>query len=136
MTNADAVSLVDLPAMMLAEVEKRKAESGNLKFETGKPYARISMPSVVRWPQQCDREWRGVRTKTRKLVLNTHSAGSTRSASFRLRRGRGGQAGPADGAPWLFFDLENDPHELRNLASDATRAREMAELRALIGDNI
>jgi arylsulfatase A-like enzyme len=109
--DADAVSLVDLPAMMLAEVEsgKRKAENGNLKSEMGKPCARISMPSVVRLPHQCDREWRGVRTKTRKLVLNS------------------------DHSPWLFFDLENDPHELRNLASDATRARERAELRELIG---
>jgi arylsulfatase A-like enzyme len=119
MTNADAVSLVGLPAMMMAEVEKRssyakasedrKAESGKLKVETGKPFARISMPSVVPLPQQCDREWRGVRTKTRKLVLNP------------------------DGTPWLFFDLENDPHELRNLAQDAARAREMAELQALAG---
>jgi arylsulfatase A-like enzyme len=60
-------------------------------------------------PHQCDHAWRGVRTKTRKLVLNT------------------------DGSPWLFFDLENDPHELRNLAQDAARAREMAELQALAG---
>jgi arylsulfatase A-like enzyme len=119
MTNVDAVSLVDLPAMMLAEVEKRssyakvsedrKAESGKLKIEMGKPFARISMPSVVHLPQQCDREWRGVRTKTRKLVLNP------------------------DGTPWLFFDLENDPHELCNLAHDAARTREIAELQALIG---
>jgi arylsulfatase A-like enzyme len=101
MTNANAVSLVDLPAMMLAEVERQKAESG-------KHFARISMPGVVHLPQQCDRAWHGVRTKTRKLVLNS------------------------DGSPWLFFDLENDPHELRNLAPDASRAREMAELRALI----
>ncbi len=116
MTNAEAVSLVDLPAMMLAEVEERKlgnekqkTESGKRKFEVGKNFARISMPGVVRLPQQCDREWRGVRTKTRKLVLNP------------------------DGTPWLFFDLENDPHERCNLARDAARAREMAELRALIG---
>jgi arylsulfatase A-like enzyme len=116
MTNANAVSLVDLPAMMLAEVERQKAESGKRKAETGKSFARISMPSVVHLPQQCDRAWHGVRTKTRKLVLNSHSAGS----------------GQADGSPWLFFDLENDPHELRNLAPDASRAQEVAELRALI----
>jgi arylsulfatase A-like enzyme len=119
MTNADAVSLVDLPAMMLAEVgkrssyakasEDRKAESEKKEFEVGKHSARISMPSVVRLPRQCDREWRGMRTKTRKLVLNP------------------------DGSPWVFFDLENDPHELHNLAQDAARAREMAELQALIG---
>ena len=85
---------------MLAEVEKRR-------FEIGKDFARISMPSVVRLPWQCDRVWRGVRTKTRKLVLNP------------------------DGLPWLFFDLEKDPHEQRNLAGDVSRTREMAELRTL-----
>jgi arylsulfatase A-like enzyme len=112
----DAVSLVDLPAMMLAAVENLKFEIGDLKSEpgrrkaeSGKHFARISMPSVVHLPQQCDREWRGVRTKTRKLVLN------------------------ADGTPWFFFDSENDPHELCNLASDVARASEMAELRTLVG---
>src|SRR6185295_5902355 len=55
-------------------------------------YAKISMPSVVALPHQCDRVWRGVRTKTRQLVLN------------------------ADGSPWLFFDLADDPLELNNLA--------------------
>jgi arylsulfatase A-like enzyme len=97
----DAVSLVDLPRMMLAEIE-------DPKFEMGNGFARISMPSVVHLPQQCDREWRGVRTKTRKLVLN------------------------ADGTPWLFFDLENDPQELHNLAPDAARAGEIAGLRTLV----
>jgi arylsulfatase A-like enzyme len=116
MTNVEAVSLVDLSAMMLAEVEKRKAKGENRKVGIEKDFARISMPSVVHLPHQCDRAWHGVRTKTRKLVLNAHSASS----------------GQADGSPWLFFDLENDPHELRNLASDAARAQEMAELRALI----
>ncbi|HXC01149.1 MAG TPA: sulfatase-like hydrolase/transferase [Opitutaceae bacterium] len=117
MTNANAVSLVDLPAMMLAEVENLESQISDFKFQIRNSFARISMPSVVHLPQQCDRAWRGVRTKTRKLVLNSHSAGS----------------GQADGSPWLFFDLQNDPHELRNLVSDASRAQEMAELRALIG---
>lgn len=62
------------------------------------------MPSVVALPYQCDRVWRGVRTKTRKLVLN------------------------ADGSPWLFFDLEKDPLEMKNLAGDPARSGEMAEL--------
>jgi len=109
MMNADAVSLVDLSAMMLAEVENSESQISDLKFQIKNSLARISMPSVVRTPQQCDRKWRGVRTKTRKLVLNP------------------------DGTPWLFFNLENDPHELHNLAQDAARAREMAELQALIG---
>jgi arylsulfatase A-like enzyme len=104
----DAVSLVDLPRMLLAEIEKQKVESEKRRFEPGVHFAHISMPSVVRLPQQCDREWRGVRTKTRKLVLNP------------------------DSSPWLFFDLENDPHELCNLAQDPARAREIAELRALV----
>ncbi|HTB79384.1 MAG TPA: sulfatase-like hydrolase/transferase [Opitutaceae bacterium] len=71
----------------------------------GRAEAQISMPSVVRVPHQCDRVWRGMRTPRRKLVLNP------------------------DGTPWLFFDLENDPGELRNLAQDAAHAREIAELR-------
>jgi arylsulfatase A-like enzyme len=108
MTNADAVSLVDLPAMMLAKVENLESQISDFKFQIKNSFARISMPSVVCLPQQCDRAWRGVRTKTRKLVLN------------------------ADRTTWLFFDLENDPHELHNLAQDPARAREMDELHGLI----
>lgn len=67
-------------------------------------YASISMPSVVALPHQCDREWQGVRTKTRKLVLN------------------------ADGTPWLYFDLEKDPLEMKNLAGEPARAEEMEKL--------
>jgi hypothetical protein len=62
------------------------------------------MPSVVQLPWQCDRIWRGARTRTRKLALN------------------------ADGTPWLFFDLENDPGETKNLASNPSRAAEIREL--------
>lgn len=99
--NESAVSLVDLPGMTLEwcaparEPVKRPA----------KALAKISMPSVVALPHQCDRAWRGVRTKTRKLVVNE------------------------DGSPWLLFDLERDPHELSNLASDSTWQQEIAELR-------
>ena len=94
------VSLIDLPRLAL-----RWAEGGPGGLEAGAAAQRISMPSVVRLPHQCDRAWHGVRTQTRKLVLAT------------------------DGAPWLFFDLERDPGELHNLAGDPGRAREMAELR-------
>lgn len=66
--------------------------------------SRISMPSVVSLPHQCDRVWRGLRTSTRKLVLN------------------------AEGAPWLFYDLEHDPFEMENLASVAERQSEIAGL--------
>ncbi len=68
-------------------------------------FSRISMPSVVRLQLQCDRVWRGVRTPQRKLVLNN------------------------DGSPWLFFDLERDPLEQRNLVGDVMRAAEVAEWR-------
>jgi arylsulfatase A-like enzyme len=63
------------------------------------------MPSVVGLPRQCDRAWRGVRTRTRKLVL------------------------AEDGVPWLYFDLERDPGEQFNLRDDPARAGEMDELR-------
>ena len=67
--------------------------------------AAISMPSVVRLPHQCDRVWHGLRSPARKLVSN------------------------ADGTPWLFFDLERDPLELRNLAADPAYAAEMAAMK-------
>ena len=66
---------------------------------------RISMPSVVPLPHQCDRRWRGVRAPGRKLVVN------------------------ADGTPWLFFRLDRDPGEQRNLADDPAQAAEIAALR-------
>jgi arylsulfatase A-like enzyme len=66
--------------------------------------ARISMPSVVELPDQCDRAWAGVRTAERKLVL----VGS--------------------GRPWLFYDLERDPLEMTNLAGEPSRSAEIARL--------
>jgi arylsulfatase A-like enzyme len=104
-----AVSLLDLPAMAVAWAEGRA-------WTCARTAAKISMLCVVRLPHQCDRLWHGVRTARWKLVLNADpSAGS-------------GQAG----SPWLFFDLENDPLELRNLTADPARAKEIAELRALV----
>ncbi len=95
------LSLLDLSQLMLAEMEKT-----TLKLPDA--FARISMPVAVNLPHQCDRVWRGMRTKDRKLVLN------------------------ADGSPWLFFDLENDPFELRNLAGDPSWMVEMTEWRMLL----
>lgn len=92
-----AVSLVDLRAMTLQW-------ASGLPPPAPRRHAYISMPSVVALPEQCDRVWQGVRTRTRKLVLN------------------------ADDSPWLFFDLANDPLEMKNLAGDPARAEEMAEL--------
>jgi hypothetical protein len=97
-----AVSLADLPELTRAKIENRESRIKN-------DAARISMPSVVALPHQCDRVWRGLRTTTRKLVLN------------------------ADGSPWLFFDLENDPGEMRNLVGRPERAAEIAALRAQWG---
>jgi arylsulfatase A-like enzyme len=77
-------------------------------FPFDSAFQAISMPSVVALPQQCDRIWRGVRTRERKLVLN------------------------ADGTPWLLFDLERDPFELENLAQDPGRAEEIGRLGALL----
>lgn len=97
-----AVSLLDLEGLTLAA-------AGLPTPGVAPASAAISMPSVVRLPDQCDRVWRGVRTRTRKLVLN------------------------ADGTPWLFFDLERDPGETVNLAGDPARAGEIAELLRLMG---
>lgn len=66
--------------------------------------ALISMPSATEIPLQCPVAWRGFRTAQHKLVLN------------------------ADGTPWLYFDLERDPLEQRNLVEDPARSGEIAEL--------
>ena len=107
-----AVSLVDLAAMAVGWAggvgQVSDLPSGKGGSKTRPTSAKISMPSVVALPYQCDRIWRGVRTKTRKLVLNL------------------------DGTPWLFFDLEKDPLEMKNLAGDPARAGEIGELRRQI----
>lgn len=81
------VSLIDIPAMTMATTEDRV-------WKAADSHARISMPSVVNLPFQCDRTWWGVRTGEHKVVFN------------------------ADGSPWLVFDLREDPLELVNLARD------------------
>ena len=70
--------------------------------------ASISMPGATVIPGQCEPGWRGFRTPKHKLVLN------------------------ADGAPWLYFDLERDPLEMKNLAREPARLREMEELMRLM----
>lgn len=96
------ISLLDLPSLTRAWAE------GRAPVLPGEG-RRISMPSVVALPDQCDRGWRGYRSPTRKLVLN------------------------ADGSTWLFFDLEQDPGERQNLAADPARATEIARLRDCVG---
>ena len=102
---SELVSLVDLSRWTLAWAERREVGTWNPELGT-QVIQRISMPSVVALPLQCDRAWRGIRTTTRKLILN------------------------ADGSPWLFFDLQNDPFEMTNLADDPMRRNEIDALRA------
>jgi arylsulfatase A-like enzyme len=91
------ISLLELPRVIMGLAD------GRTPAATEQP-SRISMPSVVRLPDQCDRTWAGVRSRTRKLVLN------------------------GDGTPWLYFDLERDPLEMRNLSADPARADEIRSL--------
>ncbi len=96
-----AASLLGMPALVADLYEGRAPAAAG-------PLARISMPSVVGLPDQCDRVWSGARSASRKLVLN------------------------ADGSPWLYFDLEADPLETRNLAGDPSRAGEVRALAASV----
>jgi arylsulfatase A-like enzyme len=95
-----AFSLSDVPALVEALAEDRP-------LPPAAEHARISMPSVVDLPDQCDRPWEGIRSARRKLILS-------------------------GGEPWLYFDLEADPLELRNLAADPSRAGEIRELAAQV----
>jgi arylsulfatase A-like enzyme len=101
--SAALVSLVDLPRLTLgwAGLEPPGGEA-RPAWQT------ISMPSVVKLPHQCDRAWRGVRTATRKLVVNE------------------------DGSPWMFFDLEHDPLETKNLVGDPAWAGEIEQWRGRV----
>ena len=63
------------------------------------------MPSVVALKYQCDRAWFGVRSRSRKLILD------------------------AGAVPWLFFDLDQDPLEQSNLVNDPARRPEINALR-------
>jgi len=103
------VSLIDLPLMTASWAEGGREPGSKAWTSSGaEEFARISMPSVVGLADQCDRAWSGVRSRSRKLVLGE------------------------DGAPWLYFDLEGDPLELRNLAADPSRAAEIGRLRDLV----
>ena len=65
--------------------------------------ALISMPSATEIALQCPVAWRGFRSAQHKLVLN------------------------ADGTPWLYFDLEKDPLEMKNLAGEPAYRAEVEE---------
>ncbi len=66
--------------------------------------ALISMPAATEIALQCPVAWRGFRSAQHKLVLNE------------------------DGTPWLYFDLEKDPLEMKNLAGDPARREEIEKL--------
>jgi arylsulfatase A-like enzyme len=88
----------------LREMALTWADGGDVPPREASAAVQISMPSIVALPDQCGRRWRGVRSAGRKLVLAD------------------------DGSPWLFFDLDADPLESRNLAGDPSRAAEIAGL--------
>ena len=75
-------------------------------------------------PLQCPVAWRGFRSAKHKLVLKA-DAGQGLGPSPSMGSGQGLR-------PWLYFDLEKDPLELKNLAEDPARAGEIAELRKLM----
>lgn len=103
--SAELASLELLPAWALAWAERQDAAE-----IPADAVQRISMPSVVALPHQCDRIWRGVRTTRRKAVFLS------------------------DGTPWLFFDLEHDPGEGRNLATEPAACSEMLALAQRSGE--
>jgi hypothetical protein len=90
-TRDDLVTLADLPWLIETWIDR-----GTMP-RIEREYAAISMPSVVRLPEQCDRVWRGYRSNTQKRIFN------------------------ADGSLWLHFDLASDPGENANLASNLHR---------------
>jgi arylsulfatase A-like enzyme len=87
------VSLLDLPGWTMAWADGREPHAPTGGIADGE-MLRISMPSVVALPHQCDRVWRGGRGRERKLVVND------------------------DGSPWLYFNLAADPLEQRNLVGE------------------
>jgi len=99
------VSLVDLPHMAVAWAEGRD-------WRCKRDNAEISMPVASALSQQCPFAWRGFRSAQHKFVLKTEVDGVER--------------------PWLYFDLERDPLEMKNLAADPARAGEIAKWQGLM----
>jgi arylsulfatase A-like enzyme len=104
--DASLVSLIDVYRWTRVWAERAVNEVRH--GAGGAMVQRISMPSIVALPHQCDRRWRGVRTTEWKLVVND------------------------DGVPWLMFDLANDSLELRNLVNESSCTREQERLCALV----
>jgi arylsulfatase A-like enzyme len=100
-SRAELVSLLDLPRWTVEWAGGKPGEPTKPPID----FQRLSMPSIVALPHQCDRLWTAVRSATRKLVLN------------------------ADRSPWLYFDLQRDPWERENLVSDPVRTAEIERWR-------
>lgn len=100
-TDDAPVSLVDLPRMAVAWAD---GKDWHCRHDS----ALISMPEATEIARQCPHAWRGFRSAKHKLVL---------------RREADGQE-----VPWLFFDLERDPLEMKNLAEEPARLGEMREM--------
>lgn len=106
----ELVSLLDLPAWTMGWADRE-----DVVIPAG-AVQQISMPSIVAVSKQCDRAWRGVRSRLRKLVLADEPSPN----------------GGYTARPWLYFDLRSDPQELHNLADDPEHATEIEALRSLI----
>ena len=107
------VSLVDLSHMAVAWAEGRE-------WHCRRDNALISMPTGTEIPLQCPVAWRGFRTAKHKLVLNADESG---------KLGPSPSTGSGQGLrPWLYFDLEKDPLEQKNLVEDPSYAREITDL--------
>jgi arylsulfatase A-like enzyme len=111
------VSLVDLPHMAVAWAEGRE-------WHNKRDSALISMPAATAIAQQCPVAWHGFRSAQHKLVLNEDESNGL---------GPSPAGGSGQGLrPWLYFDLEKDPLEMKNLAGDPARSGEIQELMKLI----
>ena len=99
------VSLVDLPHMAVAWAEGRD-------WRCKRDNAEISMPQADELAHQCPHAWRGFRSPQHKLILRQEPDGTEQ--------------------PWLFFDLERDPLEMRNLVADPAHKGAIEKLLSLM----
>ncbi len=117
--DSSPVSLVDLPHLAVAWAEGKE-------WHCKRDSALISMPSATEIALQCPVAWRGFRTTKHKLVLKQEPGPSTGSTSSP-------QAGSGQTETvWMYFDLERDPLEMKNLAGDPARRVEIEEFRRLM----
>ncbi len=114
-TDASPVSLVDLSHLAVAWADGRE-------WHCRRDSALISMPTATEIALQCPEPWRGFRSARHKLVLR---ADPDRKMGPAFSSGQGLR-------PWLYFDLERDPLEMKNLAGDPARSEEIRELMRLM----